>query len=309
VLRIVPAFWVAWTVILLVWGLHGTSAIGALATYLFGQDYVNLALTNQQFVQGWTIGVEVGFYIAVPLVALALGWLAKRSGWSPAGLLFATAALLLVGSLGVRAANQDGVRWVHSIPATAFAFAPGIALAVIDVQWASGWRTRARWTPWALVAVGAALFVYLVQRAPSGYMAYTVLNLAIAVTVVAAPMTYQWTSGRCWRVYDNPVINWFGERSFAVYLWHVAVLYSIGPWLRDQSGADTAFYLGVPLTLAFSCVLGELSWRLVEQPALARKKVVQPRTVESEQRARARELLARYELADEPALAEEQSTA
>lgn len=71
-LRIVPAFWVALTVVLLV-GDTDVTANQALALFGFAQVYdpqtVGLGLA-----QAWSLDCEVVYYVMIPLVILAAVW-------------------------------------------------------------------------------------------------------------------------------------------------------------------------------------------------------------------------------------------
>jgi peptidoglycan/LPS O-acetylase OafA/YrhL len=115
--RIVPAFWAALLLTLAVAGAGGADVAGA-----FG-----FAGTWPTISQAWTLDAELGFYLALPPAA-ALAALALR-GRSPT-----TRAVALLSGLAAIAALSLVVRQAagpvgHPLPAVAFAFAPGVALA------------------------------------------------------------------------------------------------------------------------------------------------------------------------------------
>jgi peptidoglycan/LPS O-acetylase OafA/YrhL len=64
------------------------------------------------------------------------------------------------------------------------------------------------------------------------------------------------------------VLGWIGARSYAIYLWHVVAMSELYPLVRGIEGYRVAFVVLYPLVLIASAVLAELSWRLVEAPAL-----------------------------------------
>lgn len=269
-LRIAPAFLVAWTLILIVWGTHGAGAIDVIAVYASLQDYVSQTVSINQFVQGWSIGVEVMFYLALPVALLGVAWLVRRFRLPPWRTVVAALALGFAASLLIRSLNTTGYKYEHSFPAMAFAFFPGLLLAAIELRYVDRLR-GASWGPlaaWGLAGVTLALFAAFVVIKPTGVMTNSVLGVATAATFVAAPLVLQWTTGREWAFFGNRVIRWLGARSYAIYLYHVAVLFSLNGLLIRQSGVRMGFFVGLALTVAITVALSELSFRFVEQPAL-----------------------------------------
>jgi peptidoglycan/LPS O-acetylase OafA/YrhL len=63
-------------------------------------------------------------------------------------------------------------------------------------------------------------------------------------------------------VLSHPWLVYLGRRSYALYIWH----YPISKWTQDLSMGEQLL-LGVPLSLA----VAELSYRLVERPAMRMK--------------------------------------
>jgi peptidoglycan/LPS O-acetylase OafA/YrhL len=61
---------------------------------------------------------------------------------------------------------------------------------------------------------------------------------------------------------SHPIVVYLGQRSYALYLWHYVWL----TWLRSLG------LMGVVGVFAASLVCAELSWHMVEAPALARKR-------------------------------------
>src|SRR6185503_13192269 len=88
VLRIIPAYWVAVTLITVWLGsnylfhsgeqpIEVFSPTGVLAYYGFGQVY-SASTRGGAIPQAWTIDVEAVFYIALPLYALLAYWLLRQ---------------------------------------------------------------------------------------------------------------------------------------------------------------------------------------------------------------------------------------
>jgi peptidoglycan/LPS O-acetylase OafA/YrhL len=271
--RIVPAFWVSWTIILVIWGTEGGGVKDIVSVYAFLQNYFDPATTTR-FVQGWTVGIEMLYYALLPLTAIGLIAFVRRTGWSPWRTLMGFLLIVTLASLALRSQHTGSPRWERSFPVFVFAFVPGIVLAAIEVRWAANWR-GAKWGPklaWALVGVAVALYVLFVVAKPGTLMLNSLLDLADATAMVAAPLVLQWTTGRNWWLFSNPVSVWFGSRSYSIYLYHVAIsTMLVKPVLLKQSDSLKGFLVALPLITAVTFVLAEISFRLVEQPALRRR--------------------------------------
>jgi len=149
VLRIVPAYWLALTVLAIYPGLHGVFTDRWWVYYGFLQVY-----SADTIIQGigpaWSLCTEAAFYIALPFLAVALG----RVSWRRE--LWVLGALGLA-SFGFRAViyATDGPQYLtQTILGTFDGFALGMALAVISV---AGRGPRVR--PALMWALGLACLV------------------------------------------------------------------------------------------------------------------------------------------------------
>jgi peptidoglycan/LPS O-acetylase OafA/YrhL len=91
---------------------------------------------------------------------------------------------------------------------------------------------------------------------------YTIVALVSAVIVLHAAFAER---GVINGVLRHKWLVYVGQRSYALYLWH----YPIGYWLRDLGGIPE---LAAAVLLSFAAA--ELSYRVVERPALAFKSRV-----------------------------------
>ena len=152
ILRIVPAYWLALTVLAIWPGLTFTGPHWVY--YVFLQNYGFLWVLGG-IGQAWSLAVEASFYVLLPVYALALGALTRR--FAPR-----RAVAVEVGVLAVLSVASIVLRWhIHhtshsqvllfTILCTWFWFALGMGLAV-----ASAWL-RGRERPPGRGAAGGAV--------------------------------------------------------------------------------------------------------------------------------------------------------
>ena len=191
-LRIVPAYWLALTLLAIYPGLTGVFSEDWWIYYGFGQVY-----SGETIFRGigpaWSLCTEVVFYLALPFLAAALGRVSWRNElWVLAG--------LGVASLGFRAVVElsGGAQYLtQTILGTFDGFAIGMALAVVSVAQPAGVRRLGArpGVAWAIglacLAAAAAIagpdpaFV-LVADVPAGEaIAVRLLGLATAVALLA----------------------------------------------------------------------------------------------------------------------------
>lgn len=283
VLRIVPALWAVFTILLIRHGADGSSLWEVAAVYGLFQVF-NDSQAAYLVGPAWTVNVEACFYILLPLVA----WLVVRAGGGRLGrggrtaLVAALLAVVWVGSLASTELLPDTFAAKRSILALAFGFVPGLALALVEVDAAP--RARARGSgagvALALVAAGvAAVVAYgLVLGTEQGFLPRVgwlprALAAVAAGCLVAAPLVHQWSGRRPWRVLDNRPLHWFGTRSYSAYLLHTGVFIEVF-LLLDPAGerARVELALVMLIGLPFLFVASAISFRLFEQPFLRRRR-------------------------------------
>src|SRR4051794_12627035 len=147
-LRIVPGYWFALTVLTLWfwWQPPGFSEVRAdpLPFYGFAQIYdARTAIAG--IGQAWTLGVEVVFYAALPL------WVLLMRRWKPslrseaigiAVLISLSIAWKVAVLTHVDPATRAALPWLLPMPAWMDHLALGMLLAVLSV-WRPGWRAIA----------------------------------------------------------------------------------------------------------------------------------------------------------------------
>ncbi len=276
VLRIVPAYWVALPLITLWLGREDQvfTASGVITYFFFLQLYEASTITGG-IGQAWTLGVEVSFYVFLPIWA----FLVRRVP----GELLPVAVLALVGivwkvvvlSTAFSSGSSAAFPLLIALPAWLETFAGGMALAVLSVWvtdrgWRAGWVRVVEerpWVPWLIALLAfAAVGPHGWQGGnESQVMIEYELKTVVAIGLVLPAVFGEPTRGWVRRVLGFPPLLWVGLVSYGFYLWHLAVIEK----LQDGGWDDK---LGLPLfilaALAGSLAIAAVSWYCLERPIL-----------------------------------------
>jgi peptidoglycan/LPS O-acetylase OafA/YrhL len=205
----------------------------------------------------WSLAVEEQFYLCwAPALALLL----RRSRRAALG----GAILLAVASFADVALIQHAhstTSWVfRSTDTRSGAFLAGAALAV---WWTSHPETlqplRRVSQPLAWMALAVLTWAGWVFAHPASFLSYNAAWIGVSLGSPALTLALVAREPGTVRLrLPSQVMSYLGRRSYALYLWHYVWL----TWLRDLG------LPGIALALAASLASAELSWRLVESPAL-----------------------------------------
>jgi peptidoglycan/LPS O-acetylase OafA/YrhL len=263
-LRIVPAFWVVFTVTLLVAGPAGRPLGDVLAVYGFAQS-LHESPTSDLIVQGWTLGVELTFYALIPVAAaLALPLLSRLPG--PATRRVVIVLVTLIAAIATTKVPDPGT-FHRTIVTLLWAFCPGVILAALEPAQPSALGRR--WVELTAFAAPALLVfaVWLIFRPPA-FVGGAAIGCGL---FVAAPLLLQRVCGRRWRLVPWRPLSWTGERSYGIYLIHWGVLLLLRPLLQDDAHPWRSVLLLLAAAVPATVALAALSFSAVEQPFLRRR--------------------------------------
>ncbi|WP_460306461.1 acyltransferase family protein [Actinocorallia aurea] len=290
-LRILPAYWVMLPFgILLFNGDHAGNLWFWVKMITFGHTY-DLHPEWELGASGpvalgpiWSLTVEVGFYLLLPLLAAGLRRFARgdsRRLLFGIGVLFALSVaetfvvrrLELLGTIF----GQDPMIFLfyneHLLPRSLMYFAVGMALAVLAERpnrfsAAVGSSPGIGWVvAICLMALGSTPLVTSLHSGQTAnqYTLFVVIAVVVSASIVApAALAPEQPLTRL--LLANPVMRQLGLVSYGLLLWHSLV---IDGWYRltgrDMYAFD--FWLVLSVTLLFGLMLAVLSHVFVEQPA------------------------------------------
>ncbi len=308
VLRIVPAYWVALTVLAIFPGIVGVFTGDWWRYYFFNQLYSHDTIGGG-IPPAWSLSVEVTFYLSLPLWAMLLRRISLGStpwGWLRGELV----ALGVVAAVGIAFQVAAARQLISDLVAQSLAgqvtwLAVGMCLAVLSVaverNGSEPRAVRAVVRHSALCWLGAlaalaglvvilhpgGLFGLIIQlRTQQPYMT-TLASIALTalfLTLVVAPAVFgEHAGGLPRRVMAWAPVAWIGMLSYGIYLWHLPVAHVLGrgadPGHFSATGVGLAGKIHTAttpilfvLTLAATCVVAAISYYVIELPFLKRKE-------------------------------------
>lgn len=275
--RIVPAFWVVLAAVLIRFGSYGDSGAEIARLFAFAQN-TGTARVDGVLPQGWTLGCELAFYAALPLLALvAAALLRGRPSALGARRALVVGAITLVSAatLTVKSSVPNG-DWSLTIAATAHGFAPGLLLAALeDVL-----RPRLRAAPAAGRGVAVLLVVaavaVLVGLSTSGDdvppLRVEYLHVTMGACLLTAALVWQWSAGGVPRPLRSRVAHALGTWSYGIYLLHIAVGRELRRHLPHDLSVGEQLAANVGGMVSGSVAAAAVLWWLIEQPALTGRR-------------------------------------
>ena len=228
-----------------------------------GNDYFR-ATDPRMFETFWSLAVEEQFYLVWPIVfgvVLALARTPRqRARTAATGALVSAALMALLY-------RPDGSNWVyHATHTHAFGLLIGaaIAFAADGAPAALGgpeWQRLRRWIGFPALAGLVALCLTLDGTGSAAYRGGLLVASLLAGAVIAA---LPGTSTSFQALHRLRPLEWVGERSYGIYLWHWPLILLVGgatPVGRRSSDAATAL-----AAMAATFALSAAMYRFVEMP-------------------------------------------
>lgn len=282
VIRIVPLFYLA-VLVACLWTGEGWAAIRSM---LFLPDYGVLSPFSEVW---WSLRTEAQFYLI-----LGLGiWLLRKPKWRP--ICFGALAFFMVGYLMFLSGSLEPIGWsVGLAPVSVLmsvahqwpAFAGGILISWLYVEWGDSWRESAAQSKWlrhgggdavmlsilfalgfALWSVESVLYIPMIRM----YGAWPLIQGGLWASFVLALLVLPLYTRR---LFVNAPLEFFGRISYSLYLIHYPVSRFSLPlrikmrvWLADTNATQPELAaVGLLLVFTIAVALSWLSYRCVEMP-------------------------------------------
>ncbi|MEI2678295.1 MAG: acyltransferase [Burkholderiaceae bacterium] len=225
---------------------------------------------------GWSIAVELQFYLLLPLILLLLR---AQPRW--------LIGLVLLAAVAWRAAYHSMTGEVHSLAYfTIFGRIDQFLLGILAFHWRhsfSGLRYGAAVAVVSLIQLywwfdrsgGFFLQPSYPSPAPLWIVLPTLEGLAFSVLIVWYDTSFAFKPGRI-----SSLFSTLGEYSYSIYLLHYFFVFELAAWIHHHVVDISSIYVAFPVSmLALILVLpvGYLSHRFVERPFLKlRKPYIRP---------------------------------
>ncbi len=261
--RLLPAsFFVLFVTAIVAWTVYPTTlrhglgkdvaAAGAyVSNYLFAlwqMDYQNLNATPPVVIHYWSLAVEEQFYLFWPFIILALYRFGARRA------VFIGVAAITIASflLSLFLTPREPIWSFYSLPTRAWELGIGALLLFIPkrIRFSSNYG----WAALALILYGTLTFT---DKTP---FPGTAALVPVIGTAFAIASLNNWPRAMN-RIGNLKIVQWLGEISYPLYLWHwpVLVIPSVA-WGRSL----VAYELLICVLL--TALLADLTHRFIEDP-------------------------------------------
>lgn len=222
----------------------------------------------------WSLSVEEQFYLVWPLLIIAALWLATRLGRRRLAVVAAVLGVATAASFvhGMILTGQDHNVAYFSTLSRAWEFGVGGLLALLPVLVGERLRRTRALASWAgLAAIAVAALTFTDPEAFPGWIALLPVLGTAAVIWAGMPRA---------ALSPAPVaglrpVQWFGDLSYSLYLWHWPII-MFTPYLTGQPSQAPVMVL----LLVLSVLVADASKRWIEDPfrrVVPRERLRMPR--------------------------------
>ena len=296
VLRIVPAYWAALTIIALWLGRDDIFGEQWWAYYSFAQIYIGEPLGGIS--AAWSLCIEVVFYAFIPFYALAIARLPGATTRDRVrGELFGVGVLFVVAFVFRIIVGADGLSLESSVDVAPVTFldwfALGMLMAIVSA-WldrrgeSPGWLLPFERFPGVFWAAAFAVFIADSLYFDGKILGYTLSDNLIEHTAygfiavaLIAPLTFgDRRQGLLRRALDNRVLLYMGLVSYGIFLGHQAVIEQLERWDLGQVGVIHPYLLWYVPTLVLTVAIASVSYYALERPVMRLREKLVPRRAE-----------------------------
>jgi peptidoglycan/LPS O-acetylase OafA/YrhL len=221
----------------------------------------------------WTLPVEMGFYLLLPLLAPLLRparWMAALAGGIAISIVYRYWAAAHFGPLG----SDQAFLAASQLPGSLAEFLLGSSAALLtqylalrearrpapwllDLAFVGGLLTPAVWLWQVVLSAGAGYWL--------GHWSMLVAPLAFGIPLALAIAGLYWGSRIGTWLLANRVVYFLGLISYSLYLWHFVVMQQLQKMFADTY-ADLPHWVTFPMAVAAVIGLASASYFLVERP-------------------------------------------
>ena len=235
------------------------------ATLLFGFYKPS---THAVLVGGWSLGIEVIYYLLFPLLMMSFRW--RALAWGVFGVLLAIQVAWIVATIGQASGYVQNAQAYHQAPAFAAYFMGGCLIGVARRQGLDKHLPQSIGLT-GLVAGFAMLLVFNpVQQGDelTGWRGVLLCSLCFALVHLAGRLSLKGPSAR--------VAGYFGDATYGVYLLHPVIFFGLVFVALPRLGITSPNSWDLPgrvvllaLVLLAAFALALLSEKYFEQPLRA----------------------------------------